>query len=225
MIQPKYSPVTILIFAAMAILRLQKPAGTVVLIPKAVAHELNELQENTVSNAPDFAGWPIDLLIDYVLKIHHRGIRAKGPQIEALLTKVTEAHSKNHPELLQVQALFRDSLLDLENHLSKEENVLFPYVYEMFQAKEEGLKVAKFHCGTILYPIEVMEDEHNHEGERFEKISSLTNGFTAPEDACASFRLVLQQLKQFEEALHEHIHLENNIIFPRALELEKKEAI
>ena len=141
------------------------------------------------------------------MKIHHRGIRAKGPQIEALLTKVTEAHSKNHPDL------------------SKEENVLFPYVYEMFQAKEEGLKVAKFHCGTILYPIEVMEDEHNHEGERFEKISSLTNGFTAPEDACASFRLVLQQLKQFEEALHEHIHLENNIIFPRALELEKKEAI
>lgn len=82
--------------------------------PEAVAHELNELQENTVSNAPDFAGWPIDLLIDYVLKIHHRGIRAKGPQIEALLTKVTEAHSKNHPELLQVQALFRYSLLDLE---------------------------------------------------------------------------------------------------------------
>ena len=164
-------------------------------------------------------------VIIYVLKIHHRGIRAKGPQIEALLTKVTEAHSKNHPELLQVQALFRDSLLDLENHLSKEENVLFPYVYEMFQAKEEGLKIAEFHCGTILYPIEVMEDEHNHEGERFEKISSLTNGFTAPEDACASFRLVLQQLKQFEEALHEHIHLENNIIFPRALELEKKEAI
>lgn len=95
------------------------------------------------------------------MKIHHRGIRAKGPQIEALLTKVTEAHSKNHPELLQVQALFRDSLLDLENHLSKEENVLFPYVYEMFQAKEEGLKIVEFHCGTILYPIEVMEDEHN----------------------------------------------------------------
>ena len=106
------------------------------------------------------------------------GIRAKGPQIEALLTKVTEAHSKNHPELLQVQALFRDSLLDLENHLSKEENVLFPYVYEMFQAKEEGLKVAKFHCGTILYPIEVMEDEHNHEGERFEK-----NLFIKPTDS------------------------------------------
>ena len=101
------------------------------------------------------------------------------------------------------------------------------YYFLMFMkcSKEEGLKVAKFHCGTILYPIEVMEDEHNHEGERFEKISSLTTGFTAPEDACASFRLVLQQLKQFEEALHEHIHLENNIIFPRALELEKKEAI
>ena len=119
--------------------------------PEAVARELNELQENTVSNAPDFAGWPIDLLIDYVLKIHHRGIRAKGPQIEALLTKVTEAHSKNHPELLQVQALFRDSLLDLENHLSKEENVLFPYVYEMFQAKEE-VKYGKPKVASWLEP-------------------------------------------------------------------------
>lgn len=97
----------------------------------------------------------------------------------SIISQSNRSAFKNHPELLQVQALFRDSLLDLENHLSKEENVLFPYVYEMFQAKEEGLKVAKFHCGTILYPIEVMEDEHNHEGERFEKISSLTNGFTA----------------------------------------------
>ncbi|MDM8208353.1 iron-sulfur cluster repair di-iron protein [Bacteroides gallinaceum] len=191
--------------------------------PEAVARELNELQENANGNAPDFPGWPIDLLIDYVLKIHHRGIRAKGPQTEALLAKVTEVHAKNHPELLQVQTLFRDSLRDLENHLSKEENVLFPYIYEMFQAKEGGVKVAKFHCGTILYPIKVMEDEHSHEGERFERISSLTNGFTAPEDACASFRLALQQLKLFEEALHEHIHLENNIIFPKALELEKEQ--
>ena len=104
----------------------------------------------------------------------------------------------------------------------KEENVLFPYVYEMFQAKEEGLKVAKFHCGTILYPIEVMEDEHNHEGERFEKISSLTNGFTAPEDACASFRLVLQQLKQFEEALHEHIHLGKQYHFSQSIRIRKR---
>ena len=96
--------------------------------------------------------------------------------------------------LRYLKKIFYNSVAELR------ENVLFPYVYEMFQAKEEGLKVAKFHCGTILYPIEVMEDEHNHEGERFEKISSLTNGFTAPEDACASFRLVLQQLKQFEEA-------------------------
>ena len=190
--------------------------------PEVVVRELDALQENMENNVPDFAGWPIDLLIDYVLKIHHRGIRAKGPQIEMLLNKVTEVHSKNHPELLQIQALFRDSLSDLNNHLLKEENVLFPYVYEMFQAKEKGRKTAKFHCDTILYPIEVMESEHSLEGERFEKISLLTNKFTAPEDACASFRLVLQQLRQFDEALHEHIHLENNIIFPGALKLEKE---
>ena len=193
--------------------------------PLIVAQELDKVQEAAVPHTPAFSEWPLDLLIDYVLKIHHRNIRSRGPQIEALLNKVTEVHSGHHPGLRQVQALFRDSLLDLENHLSKEENVLFPYVYEMFQARQEGLKVARFHCGTILYPIEVMENEHSQEGERFEEISSLTGNFTAPEDACASFRLVLQQLHQFKEALHEHIHLENNIIFPRALELEKTETL
>lgn len=190
--------------------------------PDAVVRELEALAEKSESSAPGFVGWPVDLLIDYVLKIHHRGIRAKGPQIAALLDKVVEAHSQNHPELLQVQALFRDSLSDLGNHLLKEENVLFPYVNEMFQAKEEGRKAERFHCSTVLYPIEVMESEHSHEGERFEQIASLTNGYTVPEDACNSYRLMLELLKQFNEALHEHIHLENNIIFPAALRLEEE---
>ena len=164
--------------------------------PEAVARELNELQENTVSNAPDFAGWPIDLLIDYVLKMcHHRKSVPKVPVNRSIINQSNQRIQRIIIQLLQVQAPFRDSLPVWKNHLSKEENVLFPYVYEMFQAKEEGLKIAEFHCGTILYPIEVMEDEHNHEGERFEKISSLTNGFTAPEDACASFRLVLQTIE------------------------------
>lgn len=114
----------------------------------------------------------------------------KVPQIEALLTK---SNRKRIQRIIQSYCKSRHCSATrflIWKIIYQEENVLFPYVYEMFQAKEEGLKIAEFHCGTILYPIEVMEDEHNHEGERFEKISSLTNGFTAPEDACASFRLV-----------------------------------
>lgn len=188
--------------------------------PEIVAKELDELQDNSVSEVHDFASWPLDLLLDYVLKIHHRDIRTNGPQIAVLLDKVVVAHAEKHPELLQVQELFHGSLNDLSSHLLKEEDVLFPYLYDLFNASKSGTKVERFHCNTIQHPINVMELEHSGEGERYETISKLTNRFTAPEDACTSYRLVLQQLRQFEAALHEHIHLENNIIFPRALQLE-----
>ena len=188
--------------------------------PETVARELDELQNHSASNTHDFASWPLDLLLDYVLKIHHRNIRAIGPQIAELLDKVVTAHAEKHPELLQVQKLFHDSLNDLSSHLLKEENVLFPYLYKLFNASTSGTKIERFHCDTIRHPINAMELEHSGEGERYDTISKLTNGFTAPEDACASYRLVLQQLQQFETALHEHIHLENNMIFPHALQLE-----
>lgn len=191
--------------------------------PEEVVQALNQCLTQPAANAaPRFTDWPLDLLSDYVLKIHHRNIRTQGPQTEALLDKVTEVHAKRHPELKQVKALFHESLIDLENHLTKEENVLFPYIYELFEAKATGRWLPPFHCGTILHPISVMEDEHSHEGERYEIIASLTHGYTAPEDACASYRLALQQLHAFEQALHEHIHLENNLIFPRTLQLEQE---
>lgn len=190
--------------------------------PENVAKELDELQDRSAGGTHDFVSWPLDLLLDYVLKIHHRGIRINGPQIAELLDKVVIAHAEKHSELLQVQKLFHDSLNDLSSHLLKEENVLFPYLYDLFNASVSGTKVKRFHCDSIQYPINAMELEHSGEGERYEVISKLTNEFTAPEDACASYRLVLLQLKQFEAALHEHIHLENNIIFPRALQLENE---
>lgn len=190
--------------------------------PDKVAKELDELKNNSVSNAHDFASWPLDLLLDYVLKIHHRNIRANGPRIAELLNKVVTAHAEKHPELLQVQELFLGSLNDLLSHLLKEEDVLFPYLYDLFNASASDTEIERFHCDTIQHPINAMELEHSGEGERYENISKLTNRFTAPDDACASYRLVLRQLQQFEAALHEHIHLENNIIFPRALQLENK---
>lgn len=192
--------------------------------PALVAEELDRLQSSPSASAPDFSGWPLDLLVDYVLKTHHRNIRSQGPELEALLDKVVTAHAERHPELRPVSRLFHEALLALESHLQKEEQVLFPYIYEMCRAQAEGERPASFHCGTIFYPIHVMEEEHSHEGARFEEIASLTADFTPPEDACPSYRLALQQLQQFKDALHEHIHLENNLIFPRALEMEQSGA-
>ena len=169
-----------------------------------------------------FASWPTDLLIDYVLKIHHRGIRANGPKLLADIKRVAEVHGGAHPELNQLVTLFADSLEDLESHLQKEEQVLFPYCYNLFEASLRGAKSEKMHCGTVANPIRVMHSEHSDEGTRYKYIRNLMNGFVAPANACMSYRLMLADLEAFMDGLFEHIHIENNILFPRFVHLEKR---
>lgn len=187
-----------------------------------------EIVIGELQNAPsdgsamvDFKGWPTDLLVDYILKFHHRNIRKQGPEIARLLDKVCGAHGDNHPELFEVQEQFEQSWVDLNSHLQKEEMVLFPYMYELCEANEKGIPAPAFHCGTIESPIAVMMAEHDAEGERYRHIARLTNDYTPPADACNSYRLLLEELKAFEAALHHHIHLENNIVFPRGIEMER----
>jgi iron-sulfur cluster repair di-iron protein len=187
--------------------------------PERVADALDGLHAQP-GTSPDFKQWPTDLLIDYVLKIHHRGIRRDGPEMLSLMHKVEQVHAENHPELHEVARLLEGSLEALEEHLQKEEQVLFPYMYEMYAAIARGERPQPFHCGSIAMPINVMEAEHDGEGERYRHIAALTNNYTAPADACASYRLLLDKIKTFEANLHEHIHLENNIIFPDAIAVE-----
>lgn len=169
-----------------------------------------------------FDSWPTDLLIDYVLKIHHRGIRAKGPRLLADIEHVAKHHGERHPELVSLIDHFRNSLEDLELHLQKEEQVLFPYCYQLFEASLAGERHSMMHCGTVANPIRVMLREHNDEGTRYKFIRTLMNDFRAPEDACPSYRLMLEDLEAFMDGLFEHIHIENNILFPRFVELESK---
>ena len=179
-------------------------------------------REESSSMAIPFDSWPTDLLIDYVLKIHHRGIRAKGPRLLADIELVAQSHGDKHPELVQLTSLFASSLEDLENHLQKEEQVLFPYCLELFEANMRGLRGERMHCGTVANPIRVMLREHSDEGTRYRYIRNLMNGFAVPDDACVSYRLMLQDLEAFMDGLFEHIHLENNILFPRFVRLEAK---
>lgn len=169
-----------------------------------------------------FDSWPTDLLIDYVLKIHHRGIRTKGPEFLALVEKVATAHGERHPELYELIDHLRLSLDDLENHLLKEERVLFPYCYELFDANMRGATMQQMHCGTVANPIRQMHHEHYDEGVRYKFIQKLMNNFEVPADACASYRLMLAELEEFMDSLFEHIHIENNILFPRFVVLEAK---
>lgn len=184
-----------------------------------IIKELNQESRDS-SQAVDFQGWPLDLLSDYILKYHHRNIRTQGPEISTLLDKVCNAHGAHHPELLEVRELFNRSMEDLYSHLEKEEMMLFPHIYDMFNSQQEGRALPDFHCGTVAAPISVMMHEHNAEGERYFRIADLTNGYEVPSDGCGSYRLLMNKLKEFNLDLHQHIHLENNILFPIVLGME-----
>lgn len=173
------------------------------------------MNKPTTSNIP-FETWDIDLLIDYVLKFHHRNTRKHGARIYELLLKVCAAHH----EFDAVADHFRNSLQDLDMHCMKEENVLYPYISELYQAAEVGQKMAPFHCGSIQSPITMMMMEHDDEMARHERIAELTNNYTAPADADEDYKQVLAELRRFRDYLFEHVWVENEVLFPRSLQLE-----
>lgn len=163
-----------------------------------------------------FAKWDMDLLIDYVLKFHHRNTRRHGERIANELLALCDKHT----ELNEVASLFRNSIQDLDIHCMKEENVLYPYINELFDATESHKPVEAFHCGTIQYPIEAMMSDHSEELGRHNLIERLTNNYKAPEGSEPEYQKVLDELRDFRDYLKEHITVENEVIFPRALRLE-----
>lgn len=176
-------------------------------------------EENSMS---DFKAWPLDLLADYIEKKHHRYVSEKISEIQQYLNKLTQAHGKQHPELLEIQDLYNQSAGELTAHMKKEEFVLFPFIRKMVVSKSNNITFPAPHFGTVENPVAMMKHEHASEGERFRKIAELSNNYTVPADGCNTYRVTFALLKEFENDLHLHIHLENNILFPKAIELEKE---
>lgn len=187
--------------------------------PYQIVNELNEVMQAKSDNNTDFTSWPLDLLTDYVEKKHHRYVKEKTQEITPFLAKIARVHGDRHPELHEVLSLFTDSADELARHMDKEEQILFPHIRSMIDAKSKG-KVVSAPFGTIQNPIKVMMQEHDNEGDRFRKIEALTNGYTVPDDGCTTYSVTLAMLKEFEDDLHHHIHLENNILFPKSVILE-----
>lgn len=190
-----------------------------------VSNLLNALQhatEKNIDKAIDYNSWPLDLLADYIEKKHHRYVEVKIGEIKPFLNKIVRVHGPHHPELEEVQQLFDASAGELTMHMKKEELVLFPFIRKMVAATGKGTAVDSPRFGTIQNPIAAMLHEHDAEGDRFARIAALTQNYTPPVDACNTYRVTLAMLKEFEEDLHLHIHLENNILFPKAIALEQE---
>lgn len=183
----------------------------------ALLDELNQAAQSSSESTSDFQSWDMDLLADYIEKKHHRYVEKKIPELNAFLNKISKVHGEHHPELLEIEALFAASAHELLAHMHKEETILFPYIRKM--ATDENSQSPPF--GTVQNPIEMMMKEHDTEGERFRKIAGLSDNYNPPQDACTTYRVAFSMLQEFEDDLHKHIHLENNILFPKAIEAEK----
>lgn len=188
--------------------------------PAELEKEIQAVLETKNENTIDFKSWSPTLLIEYILEKHHSYVEEKIPVLLQFLEKLCKVHGERHPELFEINSLFKMSAGDLAQHMKKEELILFPYIQKMVKAQKENQPIQDPHFGTVVNPIAMMKDEHSIEGERFDKIATLTDGFTPPEDACSTYKVTYQMLKEFEQDLHKHIHLENNILFPKAIQLQ-----
>ena len=162
----------------------------------------------------------LDALTDYIVKRHHVYVRESIPPLKKNLEKICQVHGEHHPELFKIKELFFGSAEALTLHLQKEEDILFPYIQQLELAKKANSSLPPSHFGSVSNPIETMLTEHQNEGERFDEISRLSNNYLLPEGGCTTYEVTLKQLSDFENDLHRHIHLENNILFPKAIELE-----
>jgi regulator of cell morphogenesis and NO signaling len=189
---------------------------------KNVLTELEAATNAITNHATDYKSWPLDLLADYIEKKHHRYVEARIVEIKPYLKKICEVHGERHPELLEIQKEFIASAGELAAHMKKEEFILFPFARKLEKARQERSKVNAPQFGTVQNPVQMMMDEHSTEGDRFSRIETLSNHYTPPQDGCTTYKVTFALLKEFEQDLHLHIHLENNILFPKTIALEKK---
>ena len=167
----------------------------------------------------DVTEWPLDRLVDYIVSTHHAYVRSTMPTIRDYLAKLVDVHGARHPELVQVAAYFGTAIRDLQQHLLKEEQVLFPYIRELASTTAGGRHVTS-PFGSVENPIRMMEREHREAADELRIIRELTNGYVVPEDGCTTYAVCMAELDRFERDLHRHVHLENNVLFPKAVVLE-----
>jgi regulator of cell morphogenesis and NO signaling len=164
----------------------------------------------------------LDELCNYIVKRHHAYVRESIPIVKKNLEKICQVHGEHHPELFKIKELFAGSAGDLTMHMQKEEIMLFPFIQRLESAKRENSPLPKAPFGSVSNPIGMMLADHQNEGKRFDEILRLSNNYQLPEDACTTYEVTFKQLRDYENDLYRHIHLENNILFPKAIELENE---
>ena len=193
----------------------------------SVEQVLNELEQGSDfqpgarTGEQEVANGTLGQLIEHIVGKHHVFVKAELPRLQQLLRKVVAVHGAGHPELAAIQQIFQGVSDELASHMMKEEHILFPYIVALESAVNTGRPRPRPAFGTVSNPVHMMELEHDSAGAALKEISNLSSNYEPPEAACFSYRTLYAALKDFEADLHQHIHLENNILFPRAIALER----
>lgn len=193
--------------------------------PSVIETELAGILDAPRDGTPDFKSWDVDFLTDYIVSNHHAYVRRVLPTVRFHAEKVARVHGGRHPELVEVASVFERVANELESHMVREEEVLFPYIKSLGAAERDGHDVPAPMFGSVRNPIEMMEIEHDEAGAAMHRIRQMTSGYQIPSDACTTYSVLFQELAEFEADLHRHVHLENNILFPRAIEIEARSLV
>ncbi|MGA7059750.1 MAG: iron-sulfur cluster repair di-iron protein [Candidatus Acidiferrales bacterium] len=184
---------------------------------------LKRLRENSKHVSPDETNWASAPLVDltrHIRERHHRYVREAIARVQPLLDKVEAKHGKSHSEIADIRKLFTEVGREMITHMQKEEQILFPYIDALEKATNAHSSVEPPFFQTVRNPIHAMMKEHDAAGELVKQIRKASSEYTVPADACTSYKALYQDLREFEADLHQHVHLENNILFPRAVEME-----
>lgn len=188
-----------------------------------VTGELESIFTDAINTSTlDFEKMDLTQLCDYIVQTHHAYVKNEMPQLYAYLQKVTSKHGDRHPELYKIFQIFSAVKEEMEGHMKKEELVLFPRIKELQKLADNEKAQLQLNIGYLQSPITVMEQEHDHAGNLLNDIRVFSNDYMPPQDACTTYRLCFASLKAFELDLHQHVHLENNILFPKTIEIFKE---
>lgn len=190
--------------------------------PDEIWQQIIEVQQKGSSTLElDFDRFEVDFLADYIYNVHHKYLYEKLPEINQIVAKVYNKHHEKYTYLNELHELYAELETDLLGHLPKEEQILFPYAKTLLLNKITNTIPSRPFFGTITNPLSVMNAEHDRAGEIIHRLRAITNDYTPPEDACNSHLVMLDMLKELDANLIQHIHLENNILFPKIVGLEQ----
>lgn len=181
--------------------------------PGALAGMLEDVVSQSRGSHHDFKSWDLVFLSDYIVNTHHIYVKKTMPDLLHYTQKIAQVHGSNHPELVVIAKIIHEVVKELKQHIKQEEEVLFPAIRRLLQLKDETAKA------IIIEEITRMNSEHEFAGGSLDHINEITQGYALPEDACNTYRVAFELLAAFEDDLHTHVHLENNILFPKALSL------